>query len=99
MGPLDNRFISLGDAPVSGGGHAATKLRDGRVLITGGGNDDASATAILFEPDNDTFSEAALMKLPRTGHTATLLNDGRVLIIGVATATGYRHLPRSRPDR
>ena len=31
--PLDNRFISLGDAPVSGGGHTATKLRDGRVLL------------------------------------------------------------------
>ena len=94
--PLENQFVSLGDAPISGGGHTATKLRDGRVLIAGGGDDQASATAILFEPDNNTFSEAAPMKFPRTGHTATLLNDGRVLIVGgsdgetvIATAEIY----------
>lgn len=94
--PLENRFISLGDAPVSGGGHTATKLRDGRVLIAGGGNDEASTTAILFDPDNSTFSEAAPMNFPRTSHTATILNDGRVLIVGgsdgenvIATAEIY----------
>jgi hypothetical protein len=94
--PKENRFVSLGDAPISGGGHTATKLRDGRVLIAGGGDDQASATAILFEPDNNTFSEAAPMKFPRTGHTASLLNDGRVLIVGgsdgenvIATAEIY----------
>lgn len=94
--PIDNRFVSLGNAPLSGGGHTATKLRDGRVLFTGGSDNQASATAILFEPDNNTFSEAWPMKFARTGHTATLLPDGRVLIVGgsdgesvIATAEIY----------
>lgn len=94
--PLENKFVSLGDAPVRGGGHTATKLRDGRVLITGGGGGQATAAAILFEPTDNTFSETAPMTFPRTGHTATLLDDGRVLLIGgsdgenvIATAEIY----------
>ena len=60
-------------------GHAATLLRDGTVLVTGGLT---QATAELYDPGAGTWSAAPDMGTPRNGHTATLLNDGRVLVVG-----------------
>ena len=60
------------------GGHAATKLTDGRVLITGGG----TAEAEIYDPATNTFASAGTMTASRRNHTATLLGDGRVLIVG-----------------
>ena len=72
--------------------HAATLLRDGRVLITGGfgdsGGDEASAE--LFEPRTGSFVPAGSMSVGRQSHTATLLADGRVLIAGGYDPSGNR---------
>lgn len=72
-------------------GHTATLLKDGRVLILGGGD----ATAELFDPASGTFSFTGSPVAGRRGATATLLSDGRVLIAGglglVADSDG--HLP------
>jgi hypothetical protein len=76
--------------------HAATRLLDGRVLITGGSNYSGNAEFILglaeiFDPASNTFtSTTALggsdMNDARFGHTATLIEDGpakgRVLVTG-----------------
>ena len=61
----------------------ATRLNDGRVLITGGEAPGfAVATAEIFDPATETFVETGSMLRPRSGHAAVLLDDGRVLLIG-----------------
>ena len=78
---------SWSDGPlfeVARGGHTATLLPDGRVLLVGG-----SANLHVTEPSGAEIFDPAgkldgtLYKLPlRIGHTATRLPDGRVLILG-----------------
>src|SRR6185436_5475755 len=70
---------------VGRGYHTATRLPDGKVLITGGNTATGwTATAELYNPTTKTFTLAANMQRARALHTATLLNDGTVLIVGIA---------------
>lgn len=66
--------------------HTATRLSDGRVLITGGYSSaqrKTLATAEIFDPVSNTFTLlSSTMSDARMDHTATLLPDGRVLIAG-----------------
>ena len=73
-------------------GHAATRLSDGRVLITGGRLHGFLPytflqSAELYDPATGTFSEAGETLL-RPG-AATLLNNGSVLITGDHAAALY----------
>jgi len=73
------------DAPVAlGTGHNAIRLRDGRVLVTGGGDRCGAvfATAALFDPNAGTWTTTESMSVRRTFHSASLLADGRVLVAG-----------------
>jgi hypothetical protein len=65
----------------------AIVLRDGSVLITGGGMPTdtgfvAYASAERFDPTTNTFSAVTPMTTPRQAHAAVLLQDGRVLVVG-----------------
>jgi HYR domain-containing protein/galactose oxidase-like protein/Kelch motif protein len=66
--------------------HTATRLADGRVLITGGHQfnffNSALSTAEIYDPGNGSFAPVGSMRVARQDHTATLLSDGRVLIAG-----------------
>lgn len=64
--------------------HTATRLQDGRVLITGGVSSSGRVTSTceIFDPISETSSPAASMAASRGGHAATLLPDGRVLVSG-----------------
>jgi hypothetical protein len=62
---------------------AATVLRDGTVLITGGdGQDSALASAELYDPESGLFSATGSMSSGRSHHSSVLLPDGRVLVVG-----------------
>ena len=62
--------------------HVATRLLDGRVLITGGIDPTAKESAEIYDPDLRLFLPTRAMNTGRFAHTATLLQDGRVLIAG-----------------
>ncbi len=64
--------------------HTATKLLDGRVLITGGFNRTQKTLkdCELYDPNTGKWSEAASLNIARHYHTATLLPDGKVLVTG-----------------
>ena len=80
------RFTTGPHLPSPRGGHTATLLNDGSLLVTGGVARAGGALrteALLLPPGSDTFITLAQgLSEPRTGHTATLLPDGRVLILG-----------------
>jgi hypothetical protein len=62
----------------------ATRLLDGRVLITGGIDSccTVSAQTEIFDPATGTFTAAVPMSTTRRKHSAALLPDGRVLVAG-----------------
>ena len=66
------------------GGHSASLLSDGRVLVTGGSESGyfggGPKTAELYDPITDSWSPAGTMNSPRDLPTATLLPDGKVLV-------------------
>lgn len=72
--------------------HTATLLHDGTVLVAGGYNTVALASAELYTPGSTTstgtWTAAANMAVGRRDHTATLLSTGHVLLIGGGTASG-----------
>lgn len=65
--------------------HAAARLPDGRVLVTGGragGAPNATNEAEIYDPKTDTWTAAAPMKLWRAGHMAVTTVSGKVLVVG-----------------
>ncbi len=63
----------------------ATVLQDGRVLVTGGGDNQGNgqlASAELFDPATGAFSTTGSMSTARLRHTSTLLHNGKVLVVG-----------------
>ncbi|MGE3175083.1 MAG: Kelch repeat-containing protein [Planctomycetota bacterium] len=73
--------------------HAAVRLPDGRVLITGGITTGGlvTATCELFDPNVGAFTAAPSMLAARAAHAATPLDDGRVLVTG--GAVDWQSLP------
>jgi len=70
------------------GGHTATLLADGRLLVAGGvKSNGGTAAADLFDSATLTWSSAPPMGTMRSSHTATLLADGRVLVAGGSTVS------------
>jgi hypothetical protein len=82
--PVAGAFTSTGNLRIGRRGHQATRLADGRVLITGGLDETgASVTeAELYDPADGAFHPAGRMQTGRAGHRAVLLPSGAVLAIG-----------------
>ncbi|XXY44649.1 kelch repeat-containing protein [Sorangium sp. So ce269] len=70
------------------GGHTATLLPSGKVLVAGGvladfyEGDTPLDSAELYDPETRTWTDAAPMRHARAEHTATLLPSGKVLVAG-----------------
>lgn len=68
--------------------HSATRLADGRVLVTGGIIDlnlvgfGVTSSADLYDPATNSFTPTGNMTVPRLSHASVLLPDGKVLIVG-----------------
>ncbi len=78
-----------------GTGHAAVRLRDGRVLVSGGGDRCGSvfSTAQVFDPSSNKWSATGSMSVAREFHTSALLSDGRVLVAGGVTSSPFSAVP------
>ena len=86
--PATNAFTAVG-SPASlplraESGHAAIRLPDGRVLVTGGitlaGN--AQATVDIVDSETGEFDALPPLARPTSGHEMAVLPDGRVLLFG-----------------
>ena len=86
--PATGKFSSTGAMSTFRDHHTATLLKDGRVLVVGGGGEGyaSSTSADLYDPSTGRFSRTGSLKSGRWLHTATLLEDGRVVILGGRTA-------------
>lgn len=83
--PSTGLFTPTGSMTEPRQDHAATRLADGRVLVTGGttSNDvPAVATSEIFDPAHGTFTPTGPMAAARSAHAMTVLSDGRVLVVG-----------------
>src|SRR5262249_30297851 len=78
--PATGTFSRTGPMSTFRNDHTATLLKDGRVLVTGGGGEAyaSSTSADLYDPQTGTFTKTGSMHTGRWLHTATLLPDGRV---------------------
>jgi hypothetical protein len=87
--PAQNRFVKVGRMTARRGGHTATRLRDGRVLLIGGSNGVSTlASAELYDPRTRRFTRVEPLAEARSAHAAVLLRDGRVLVVGGSNDKG-----------
>src|SRR5258706_1445309 len=76
------------------GGHTATVLPDGRVLIVGG-NRAGIRTSELYVSATDSFQATGLPSVERTFHAACLTKSGTVLIAGGGPGLAEQYDPSS----
>jgi len=83
--PLSNQWSQTGSLTTHRGGHTATLLPDGRVLVAAGGQNNSSnflSSAEVYDSGQGVWSPAGSIAVTRQEHAATLLADGRVLVTG-----------------
>lgn len=82
--PSKRKFIATRSMSTARLGAAAVRLRDGRVLVAGGGNNSGLAvnSVEIYNPKTARWTKASPMNYARVNPTATLLNNGKVLITG-----------------
>ena len=91
--PVNNKWVRTGDMKTARRGHAATLLRDGRVLITGGYDGTTASSALnkaeTYDPATGVWTNTTgTLIQARRWHTSTLLNNDKVLIVGGGVSSG-----------
>ena len=85
--PATGSWSTSGSMATARGGHTATRLPNGKVLVVGG-NSGAAMTAELYDPGTGVWSPAGTLPgSNRSGHQAVLLSSGKVLVSGGSTET------------
>ena len=95
--PESETFSAIGDLRQGRADHSSTLLDHGRVLLVGGSgineqgfiSDGTLASAELFDPATNSFSETGALITERSQHAAVPLEDGRVLIAGGYNVEGW----------
>ena len=85
--PTTGVWETTGPFNIARGGHTATLLHDGKVLVTGGCTSVGScepltSSAELYDLQTGNWSLTGSLSTPSYGETATLLPDGKVLVAG-----------------
>ena len=94
--PKNERWSVTGSLNTPRFEHTATLLKNGKVLVVGGGEiidwDEIRPldTVELYDPDTGTWSFTGNLNVAIEAHTATLLQNGKVLVLaGVGSAELY----------
>jgi len=91
--PATGAFTPTGSMATARGGHTATLLSNGKVLVAGGLINISSAavcvasSAELYDPATGSFAPTGDIGAAREEHTATQMPDGKVLLIGGNTSS------------
>jgi N-acetylneuraminic acid mutarotase len=86
---VDPLWMTVGSMNFARRNHTATLLKNGKVLVAGGGNTNLLASTELYDPVTTVWTVAAPMNTLRQNHTATLLKNGNVLVVGGQGSSGY----------
>ena len=93
--PKDERWSVTGSLNTPRFYHTATLLKNGKVLVVGGGEPFFGPetfpldTVELYDPDTGTWSFTGNLNTAVESHTATLLQNGKVLVLGEGPAELY----------
>lgn len=79
----EGNWMNAADLSMPRMDHTATLLKNGQVLVAGGRNGPTvHASAEVYSPELQAWSQVGSMANKRHGHRATALLDGRVLVTG-----------------
>ena len=93
--PVTGVWTYTGSLVTERSDHTATRLPNGKVLVAGGSNTNASglASAELYDPATGHWTATGSLGAAREFHTATLLSNGKVLIAGGEHFTNDNFVP------
>jgi hypothetical protein len=88
---VDPLWVAAGQMSTARAGHTATRLANGKVLVTGGrdgGSSNSLASTEIYDPPTNTWVAGGSMIVARQVHKATLLLDGKLFVTGGQNETG-----------
>lgn len=93
LDPATGRWTPADALNATRSGFVAVRLRDGRVLVTGGDNGwhASYSSTKLFDPATGRWTATGLLNTARMDPVGALLPDGRVLVAGGLYSEGFKN--------